>query len=126
MVPNTSKLLQDLKMNFDHHKLTGERTVQNAITEVAAMMGENVKLGGGFTISAPSHGVLSTYLHTSSQPGNKNLKISGNGHVQNLHAVYFSYTYEEPLNAPYSKAINMVHAFNWKFRYRAYCWTFIA
>ncbi|KAK4392681.1 Elongation factor Ts, mitochondrial [Sesamum angolense] len=55
--------------NFDHPKLTGEKTVQNAITEVAAMMGENIKLGGGFAISAPSYGVLSTYLHTSPKPG---------------------------------------------------------
>ncbi|KAL6540860.1 hypothetical protein OROMI_024743 [Orobanche minor] len=68
-IPISPECLVDLKMNFDHHKLTGERTVQNAITEVAAMMGENVKLGGGFTIFGPSHGVLSTYLHTSSQPG---------------------------------------------------------
>lgn len=71
MVPITFLLLQDLRMNFDHPKLTGEKTVQNAITEVAAMVGENVKLGGGFAISAPSHGVVSTYLHTSPQPGNK-------------------------------------------------------
>ncbi|KAL0334135.1 UNVERIFIED_CONTAM: Elongation factor Ts, mitochondrial [Sesamum angustifolium] len=51
----------DLKINFDHPKLTGEKTVENAITEVAAMMGENIKLGGGFAISAPSYGVLSTF-----------------------------------------------------------------
>lgn len=62
--------LQELKINFDHPKLTGEQTVQNAITEVAVMTGENVKLGGGFAISAPSYGVLSTYLHTSPIPGN--------------------------------------------------------
>lgn len=62
--------LQDLKINFDHPKLTGEQTVQNAITEVAVMTGENVKLGGGFAISAPSYGVLSTYLHTSPIQGN--------------------------------------------------------
>ncbi|KAK4431907.1 Elongation factor Ts, mitochondrial [Sesamum alatum] len=68
-VPVTPECLEDLKINFDHPKLTGEKTVQNAITEVAAMMGENVKLGGGFAISAPSYGVLSTYLHTSPQPG---------------------------------------------------------
>ncbi|KAL8037283.1 hypothetical protein ABFX02_11G030300 [Erythranthe guttata] len=67
--PFSPECLEDLKMNFDHAKLTGERTVRNAITEVAAMMGENVKLGGGFVISAPSQGVLSTYLHTSPQPG---------------------------------------------------------
>ncbi|GFP85467.1 elongation factor ts mitochondrial [Phtheirospermum japonicum] len=68
-IPVSPESLVDLKMSFNHPKLTGERTVQNAITEIAAMMGENVKLGGGFTISAPSHGVLSTYLHTSPQPG---------------------------------------------------------
>lgn len=69
-VPLMFLTLQDLKMSFDHPKLTGEKNVQNAITEVAAMMGENVKLGGGFAVSAPSHGVLSTYLHSSPQPGN--------------------------------------------------------
>ncbi|CAA0829586.1 Elongation factor Ts- mitochondrial [Striga hermonthica] len=58
-----------LYVNFDHPKLTGERTVQNAIVEVAAMMGENVTLRGAITIPAPSHGVLSTYLHTCPQPG---------------------------------------------------------
>ncbi|KAL3629761.1 hypothetical protein CASFOL_026983 [Castilleja foliolosa] len=68
-IPVSPESLVDLKMSFNHPKLTGERTVQNSITEIAAMMGENVKLGGGFTISAPSHGVLSTYLHTSPQPG---------------------------------------------------------
>ncbi|EPS71162.1 hypothetical protein M569_03593, partial [Genlisea aurea] len=61
--------LEDLRLSFNHPKLTGEKTLQNAIAEVAAMMGENVKLGGGFAISAPSHGVLSTYLHASPQPG---------------------------------------------------------
>ena len=60
---------QELKINFHHPKLSGERTVQNAITEVAAMMGENVKLRRGFAMSAPSYGILSTYLHTSPQPG---------------------------------------------------------
>ncbi|GER43210.1 elongation factor Ts [Striga asiatica] len=68
-VPFTFFTFQDLKVNFDHPKLTGERTVQNAIVEVAAMMGENVKLRSVITLPAPSHGVLSTYLHTSPQPG---------------------------------------------------------
>lgn len=68
--------LQDLKITFEHPKLNGEKTVQNAIIEVAAIMGENVKLGGGFALSAPSYGVLSTYLHTSPQPGNKRFNIS--------------------------------------------------
>lgn len=68
-IPVSPESLEDLKIRFDHPKLTGEKTVQNAITEVIAMMGENVKLGGGFVISAPSYGVLSTYLHTSPLPG---------------------------------------------------------
>ncbi|KAL3508916.1 hypothetical protein ACH5RR_028317 [Cinchona calisaya] len=63
------EFLEELKINFEHPKLSGERTVQNAITEVAAMMGENVKLRRGFAMSTPSYGVLSTYLHTSPQPG---------------------------------------------------------
>jgi hypothetical protein len=58
-----------LKLNLEHPKISGDTTVQNAITEVAAMMGENVRLRRGFVMSAPSPGVLSTYLHTSPQPG---------------------------------------------------------
>ncbi|CAI9088984.1 OLC1v1023461C4 [Oldenlandia corymbosa var. corymbosa] len=61
--------LEEMTLNLDHPKLSGEKTVQNAITEVAAMMGENVKLRRGFAMSSPSYGVLSTYLHTSPQPG---------------------------------------------------------
>ncbi|KAL7583639.1 hypothetical protein Lser_V15G45520 [Lactuca serriola] len=61
--------LEDLKININHPKLNGETTVQNAIKEVAAMMGENVKLRRGFTMSMSAHGVMSTYLHTCPQPG---------------------------------------------------------
>ncbi|KAK9074124.1 hypothetical protein SSX86_006721 [Deinandra increscens subsp. villosa] len=61
--------LEDLKINLDHPKLSGETTVQNAITEVAAIMGENVKLRRGFAMSMSKHGVMSTYLHTCPQPG---------------------------------------------------------
>ncbi|KAI7732345.1 hypothetical protein M8C21_021262 [Ambrosia artemisiifolia] len=61
--------LEDLKINFDHPKLSGETTVQNAITEVAAMMGENVKLRRGFAMPMSKHGVISTYLHTCPHPG---------------------------------------------------------
>ncbi|XWS36656.1 hypothetical protein CRYUN_Cryun20dG0104000 [Craigia yunnanensis] len=39
------------------------------VTEVAAMMGENVKLRRGFAMSTSSHGVVSAYLHRSPQPG---------------------------------------------------------
>lgn len=61
--------MQDLKINLDHPKLSGETTVENAITEVAAIMGENIKLRRGFAMSMSKHGVMSTYLHTSPQPG---------------------------------------------------------
>lgn len=61
--------LEELKLNLDHPKMSGEKSVQTAITEVAAMMGENVKLRRGFAMSSPSLGVISTYLHTSPQPG---------------------------------------------------------
>ncbi|PWA59665.1 Translation elongation factor EFTs/EF1B [Artemisia annua] len=60
---------ENLKINLDHPKLSGETTVQNAITEVAAIMGENVKLRRGFAMSMSKHGVMSTYLHTCPQPG---------------------------------------------------------
>lgn len=56
-------------MEFDHPKLSGEKTVQSAIMEVALMMGEHVKLRRGFSMPTPSSGVISTYLHTSPQPG---------------------------------------------------------
>lgn len=63
-------------MDFDHPKLSGKKTVQNAIIEVAAMMGENIKLRRVFAMPAPSSGVISTYLHTSPQPGTVILKFS--------------------------------------------------
>lgn len=58
-----------MKLNLDHPKISGETTVQNAIAEVAAMMGENVKFRRGYAMSASPHGVLSAYLHTSPKPG---------------------------------------------------------
>lgn len=58
-----------MEINLDHPKLCGETTVQNAVTEVAAMVGENVKVRRGFAVSRSSHGVISSYLHTSPQPG---------------------------------------------------------
>ncbi|XVF31971.1 hypothetical protein REPUB_Repub17cG0041400 [Reevesia pubescens] len=61
--------LEDSKISLDHPKLSGEATIQNAVTEVAAMMGENVKLRRGFVMSASSHGVVSAYLHRCPQPG---------------------------------------------------------
>uniref|UniRef100_A0A7N0TU11 Elongation factor Ts, mitochondrial n=1 Tax=Kalanchoe fedtschenkoi TaxID=63787 RepID=A0A7N0TU11_KALFE len=67
--PVQPELMEDLKVILDHPKIRGERTVQSAITEVAAMMGENVQLRRGFAMSAPKSGALSTYLHASPQPG---------------------------------------------------------
>ncbi|KAF9608818.1 hypothetical protein IFM89_011856, partial [Coptis chinensis] len=59
----------ELKINLDHPKLSGETTVQGAITEVATIVGENVKLRRGYIVSTSSHGVVSSYLHKSPQPG---------------------------------------------------------
>ncbi|KAL4309036.1 hypothetical protein GQ457_01G045890 [Hibiscus cannabinus] len=61
--------LEDLKLNLDHPKISGETTIQNAVTEVAAMMGENIKFRRGFVMSASSPGVVSAYLHRCPQPG---------------------------------------------------------
>lgn len=61
--------LENMSINLDHPKLSGETTVQSAVTEVAAMVGENVKLRRGFMLSTTDHGVVSSYLHTCPQPG---------------------------------------------------------
>ncbi|PKA52805.1 Elongation factor Ts, mitochondrial [Apostasia shenzhenica] len=64
-----AEFLQNMKIDLRHPKLSGETTVQSAITEVAAMVGENVKLRRGFALSTLSHGVVCSYLHTCLQPG---------------------------------------------------------
>lgn len=61
--------LEEMRLDLQHPKISGETTVHNAITEVAAIMGENVKLRRGFVMPASSQGLISTYLHTSPQPG---------------------------------------------------------
>lgn len=66
--PVGPEYLEDLKINFDHPKFSGETTVQNAIIEVAAMMGENVRLRRGFLMST-ENGIVSTYLHSCPRPG---------------------------------------------------------
>lgn len=65
----TPESLEDLKVNLNHPKLDGERTLRSAVTDVAAIMGENVRFRRGFTMVKNSPGVLSTYLHASLQPG---------------------------------------------------------
>ncbi|KAG8640428.1 hypothetical protein MANES_13G058700v8 [Manihot esculenta] len=67
--PVGPECLEELKLNLEHPRISGETTVQNAITEIAAMMGENVRLRRGVIMSTSSPAVISTYLHTSPQPG---------------------------------------------------------
>ncbi|XP_021732189.1 elongation factor Ts, mitochondrial-like [Chenopodium quinoa] len=67
--PVTLEYLESLKLNLTHPKLSGEKSVQEAVVELAAMMGENVKLRRGFALSKTSPGVISTYLHSSPQSG---------------------------------------------------------
>lgn len=64
-----SDYLQNMNIDLNHPKLSGETTVQSAITEVTAMVGENIKLRRGFVVSPMSHGVVCSYLHTCPQPG---------------------------------------------------------
>ncbi|KAG0463115.1 hypothetical protein HPP92_021591 [Vanilla planifolia] len=64
-----SEYLENMKIDLNHPKLSGESTVQSAITEVAAMVGENVKLRRGIAFSTFSHGVVCSYLHSCPQPG---------------------------------------------------------
>ncbi|CAM0910460.1 unnamed protein product [Alopecurus aequalis] len=67
--PFTPEYLENMTINLDHPKLSGETTVRNAVTEVAAMVGENVKLRRGFMFSMTGHGVVTSYLHNCPQPG---------------------------------------------------------
>ncbi|PKU76485.1 elongation factor Ts, mitochondrial [Dendrobium catenatum] len=64
-----SEYMQNMNVDLSHPKLSGETTVQSAITEVASMVGENVKLRRGITLSTLSHGVVCSYLHSCPQPG---------------------------------------------------------
>ncbi|KAF3796849.1 Elongation factor Ts [Nymphaea thermarum] len=68
-LPLNLESFEDMNIILDHPKLKSETTVQSAITEVAAMVGENVKFGRGLSLSVSSHGVVSSYLHTSPKPG---------------------------------------------------------
>lgn len=61
-------LCQAVKLKLEHEKLSGESTVKEAVTEVAAIMGENVRLRRGFFISSET-GIVSSYLHASADPG---------------------------------------------------------
>ncbi|XP_073000914.1 elongation factor Ts, mitochondrial isoform X1 [Typha latifolia] len=67
--PFGPEYLENLNIKLDHPKLSGETNVQGAVTEVSAMVGENVKFRRGFVLSTTSHGVVSSYLHNCPQPG---------------------------------------------------------
>uniref|UniRef100_A0ACD5WUB9 Uncharacterized protein n=1 Tax=Avena sativa TaxID=4498 RepID=A0ACD5WUB9_AVESA len=67
--PFAPAYLETMSINLDHPKLSGETTVRDAVTEVAAMVGENVKLRRGFLLSTTGHGVVTSYLHNCPQPG---------------------------------------------------------
>uniref|UniRef100_A0ACD6A9S7 Uncharacterized protein n=1 Tax=Avena sativa TaxID=4498 RepID=A0ACD6A9S7_AVESA len=67
--PFAPAYLETMSINLDHPKLSGETTVHDAVTEVAAMVGENVKLRRGFLLSTTGHGVVTSYLHNCPQPG---------------------------------------------------------
>ncbi|XP_066314434.1 elongation factor Ts, mitochondrial [Miscanthus floridulus] len=68
-MPFGPELLENMSINLDHPMLSAETTVQSAVTEVAAIVGENVKLRRGFMLSTTAHGVVSSYMHTCPQPG---------------------------------------------------------
>ncbi|GJM99656.1 hypothetical protein PR202_ga16777 [Eleusine coracana subsp. coracana] len=69
ILPFGPDYLENMSITLDHPKLSGETTVQSAVTEVAAMVGENVKLRRGFMLCTSAHGVVSSYMHTCPQPG---------------------------------------------------------
>ncbi|WOL12525.1 pentatricopeptide repeat-containing protein [Canna indica] len=71
--PFGSEYLENMKINLSHPKLSGETTVQNAVAEVAAIVGENVKIRRGYALSTSSHGVIVSYLHTSLMPGSTSM-----------------------------------------------------
>ena len=57
-------------MTMDHPKLSGIRRLADAVSEVAALTGENVRLRRALFLPSPSpHGLVSAYLHTSPLPG---------------------------------------------------------
>ncbi|KAJ7516680.1 hypothetical protein O6H91_22G067000 [Diphasiastrum complanatum] len=60
--------LEALRVDLEHPKLQGEVSVHDAVAEVAAITGENVKLRRAFCMSTAT-GLVSSYLHTSPFPG---------------------------------------------------------
>ncbi|KAL9224291.1 hypothetical protein vseg_000343 [Gypsophila vaccaria] len=68
-LPLSPDYLERLKINLTHPKMSGEKSVHEAVIDLAAMMGENVKVRRAFAMSKTSPGVISTYLHSSPQAG---------------------------------------------------------
>ncbi|CAI5956555.1 unnamed protein product [Closterium sp. NIES-65] len=57
-------------VSFDHPKLTGSRQLAEAVAEVAALTGENVRLRRAFLLPEPRpSGSVATYLHSSPGAG---------------------------------------------------------
>lgn len=59
--------LQSSKLDASPAGLTAA-TVSDAVKELAATVGENVRLRRAFRLESPS-GIVASYLHTSPQPG---------------------------------------------------------
>lgn len=60
--------LEEITVTLDHSKLSGQRSIAEAIAEVSALTGENIKLRRAFLVSE-KEGWVTTYLHGSPQPG---------------------------------------------------------
>lgn len=60
--------LEAREIHLEHPQLNGRSSVRDAIAELIAVTGENVKLRRAFRMSCPGGRVLA-YLHTSPQPG---------------------------------------------------------
>ncbi|CAI5990953.1 unnamed protein product [Closterium sp. NIES-64] len=62
--------LEQATVSFDHPKLTGSRQLAEAVAEVAALTGENVRLRRAFLLPEPRpSGSVATYLHSSPGAG---------------------------------------------------------
>ncbi|CAI5469795.1 unnamed protein product [Closterium sp. Yama58-4] len=62
--------LEQATVSFDHPKLSGSRQLADAVAEVAALTGENVRLRRAFLLPEPRpFGSVATYLHSSPGAG---------------------------------------------------------
>ncbi|GJP71218.1 hypothetical protein CLOP_g2064, partial [Closterium sp. NIES-67] len=85
--------LEQATVSFDHPKLCGSRQLSEAVAEVAALTGENVKLRRAFLLPEPRpSGSVSMYLHSS--PG------AGLGRIAGLVSLSASRAAEKGAAAP--------------------------